>query len=110
MIALGLIVGLAKPRRLASWFFWAVFGPVLMSVGFSLLKQFYGGLSPLDKLAFAAFAVLAALVGAYRFLVPQEVGAHVAANLLYDTFMATVLLPLRVIRCCGSALIKQRNR
>jgi hypothetical protein len=98
LIALGMIIGVTKPQRLRSWALWTMFGPVLMGVGFALLKQTFFELSFLQQMAFAGFTAIVAAFWVGRICIPASVREDLLSHLLYDLIKGGLSLPFRVLR------------
>jgi hypothetical protein len=107
LIALGITIGLVKPRRMGRLVIWLIFGPALIGVGFNMGKQIFWTLSPVQQILFIILVPVGAIVILLRLVLPRDVWANVLGNFIYDLLKFVVLLPFRMIGWLIDLIIKR---
>lgn len=109
LLSLGIIVGVVKPKRIGSFILWLIVGPVLMGVAFSLGKQVFLSLPPLQQLLFVILVAVAALVILLRVALPKGVREAVIGDFIYDALKFVVRLPFKILGWIISTILGRRG-
>lgn len=98
ILALGVIVGLVQPSRVARFLALSLFVPLVVFVALSVTKETLSTLPPLQRIVVVLVGLVVACLLVLRFVLPQGVWAGVLSHVIYDGMKLVVVAPLRVLR------------
>jgi hypothetical protein len=97
VLALGILFGLTKPRRLGKFFVGLLVGPVLIGIVFVAGREILANLPPGQRILFIVVGAVVALIILMRVVLPREFQAALAADFVYDILKFIVFLPFRIL-------------
>lgn len=97
-LALGIVVGLVKPRRFGRFLLGLLIGPILIGIALTSGRQVFESLSPLQKIAIITIGVIPAVLVLLRIVLPRDVWAGVVSGFVYDLLKWVFLLPIKLGR------------
>lgn len=109
LLALGIMLGVVKPKRMGKFLLWLILGPVLTGVAFALGKQVFASLTPLQQAIFVILGSVAAFAIVLRLVLPKGVWDSLLGDLIYDLLRSVMLLPFRMLGWLVN-LIVQRGK
>ena len=96
LMALGVILGVTRPRRIGKYILSLIFMPLIIAIAFAIGRSTYAALSPAGKILLIGcmpFAILCGLL----YLLPSHVTASIMGDLIYDFLKFIFLAPSRLL-------------
>jgi uncharacterized transporter YbjL len=106
LMAMGLMLGLVKPRRIGRYIVGMILTPVVIAVAFATARQFYSGLTLSGKLVLiASTPAILLCVGLY--VLPHHLRERIISDFLYDMLKLIVLAPFRILAWICRSLFRR---
>lgn len=97
LLALGIILGLVKPRRLGRFAAGLVIGPVLASIALTAGNELFASLSLVQKILAVVLVLIIGVPMLLWVVLPRDIWAGVVSGFLYDVLKSIFMLPVRLI-------------
>jgi len=109
-LALGILFGVAKPRRLGRFVTGLLVGPVLIGIVVVAGREIFGGLPAGQKVIFLVVVAIASLLVLLRFALPRDFQAALAADFFYDVLKFMIFLPFRILGFLFGLVVRKGAR
>lgn len=98
LLAVGLLVGVVKPRSIGKLVVGLLFIPPLLLAALVVGRSAFAGLSLPAQILFVATALPVGLAVLLRLVLPRDVWAGIVSSFLYDLLRHLFGLPVRLVR------------
>jgi hypothetical protein len=110
VLALGILFGITKPRRLGKFVIGLLIGPVLIGIVFVAGREIFDGLPIGQKVIFIVVVAIALLLILLRFALPRDFKAALAADFIYDVLKFIIFLPFRILGFLFGLVVRKSAR
>ena len=97
-LALGMVMGVVKPRRFGRFVVGLLVGPILIGIALTSGRPAFESLSPLEKTGIIAIGAITAVFVLLKIVLPRDVWAGVVSAFVYDVLKWVFLLPIKLGR------------
>src|SRR2546425_9595390 len=97
-LALGIMFGIVKPRTFGRFLLGLLIWPIIIGVAFTLGRQVFESLSPLQRIAIIIIGAIPAVLILLRFVLPKDIWAGVVSGFIHDALKSLFMLPIKLIR------------